>query len=505
MIDAQFFFETGSVYYITNILLHLATGCALFRLLLLLNDNREAAFILTIFYLVNPLFVHTVAWVPSRGDLLIGLFGILTMILFIKLANTPKIKYGIWAILSFAAALFSKETAILILFLAPVWLIFNNRGKELRKPLTLFTLGGFILVSALFFLLRARVVTPSVAAGQFGLGSLVHNLGVIPELTAKFFLPLRLSPMPEFLWFNIMAGVLILILGGVLVFREGGDRKQGAWGLTWFLLFSIPGMMYTHQFGSAAYDYLEHRAYLPIAGIIIMLFSLFTGSEKISNHKLMIAFIPLLLFYAVFSFIYAGNYKDPLSFFDRAAETNPHSAVARYNRGCLKAEVGDYQGALADYNQAVSIKPDYSVAYLNKGVALYQLNDKPGALSAYRMAVKHDSLLFQAQFNLASTLFELGDADESLKSYDRALELYPAYAPAYSRRGFIYFRKQDYPAALNDFSSALKYDPNDAFALVNRGRVRYISKDTMGACEDWKMANTLGNEEATALLSKYCR
>ena len=42
-------------------------------------------------------------------------------------------------------------------------------------------------------------------------------------------------------------------------------------GALWFIILSIPGMMYRHELGSHAYDYLNHRSYLPLVGVLLLL------------------------------------------------------------------------------------------------------------------------------------------------------------------------------------------------------------------------------------------
>ncbi|MDB9432010.1 tetratricopeptide repeat protein [Microcystis aeruginosa] len=43
---------------------------------------------------------------------------------------------------------------------------------------------------------------------------------------------------------------------------------------------------------------------------------------------------------------------------------------------------------MADYNQATNIKPDYALAYYNRGLAKYNLGDYQGAIADYNQAAQ---------------------------------------------------------------------------------------------------------------------
>ncbi|TRU19375.1 MAG: tetratricopeptide repeat protein [Microcystis aeruginosa Ma_MB_S_20031200_S102] len=51
---------------------------------------------------------------------------------------------------------------------------------------------------------------------------------------------------------------------------------------------------------------------------------------------------------------------------------------------------------MADYNQAINIKPDYALAYYNRGNAKYDLGDKQGAIADYNQAAQ----LYSQQDNM---------------------------------------------------------------------------------------------------------
>jgi len=507
MIDAQFFFVRGSVFYFTNILIHAAACSALFYLLSMLGNNRKAAFILTFLFLASPLFVHAIAWAPSRGDLLIGLTGILSMIFFIKMTTTRQYKYSLFTFIAFTAAMFSKETAILIPFVIILYCLYIPKKQNLPLPLILITLGGFLLTILLYFFLRSHVVKFSSPAAEFGLIPFIHNLRTFPEYMAKFLIPVYLSPMSGFTVTNTVLGLFLFAILIVIAFRfSSRPYTKVLFGISWFLVFSIPGVMYSHTIGSAAYDYLEHRSYLPMAGIILVFFFIYNDisegklKDQLAHYTMLFAVI-----LGIYSFFYTKNYENPMIFYNHTIVSNPASAMALNNRGLIKAEIKDPQGAIADYDKALAIKHDFAKAWVNKGITLMELNDNAGAILQFDTAIKYEPDLFQAHFNKAIAKSNLGFYDEAIREYTISIKLYPSFVPGYMARGLTYFRLNDYSAAENDYSTAIKLDDKNASAYLNRGKSRFNGTEKKGACADWQKASDLGDSEARDLLFKVCK
>ena len=312
--------------------------------------------------------------------------------------------------------------------------------------------------------------------------------------------------MPGFTLFSTAMGMILLACLAWAWWHFSRKSAAALFGFAWFLVFALPGVMYSHTLGSAAYDYLEHRAYLPMAGIMVLLLFIYNDipggkiKNRVANSALFFAF-----FLGIWSFIYAGNYENPMTFYNQAVASNPASALALDNRGLIRADTKDFRGALEDYDKALSVKHDYAQAYVNKGIALSALNDKQGALVQYDAAIKIKPDLFQAHFNKANTKTGLGLLDEALAEYTLALGISPGYAPGYMARSSVYFNLKNYPAAEQDLTRVLQLDQRNAAAWLNRGKIRYYENNRKGSCDDWTMAASLGEPNAPKLLESYCR
>ena len=507
ILDTQFAGKGEWIYVFTNILLHIFVCYLLFSLLILLGARRIYALAFTLLFLANPLFVQTVAWIPSRGDLLLALFGLLTFYFYIRMEATGKEYFGLLSIAAFLPAMFSKETAVAIPLSIAGYYLLVSRSKGVPLKLNLIVFGGYLLITGCYLYARSLVVLAATPEGQLGLGSLAWNIRSVPELLAKFFIPAGLSPMPGYSIWITLSG---LLLAGILIyFAFRGGASQGAktiFGLLWFVLLMAPALVYRHEMGSSAYDYLEHRAYLPSVGLVIgILFMIPYIFGEGRDFRILFSLILVFLIFSGMTLMHSRDYADPIKFYDAAVKGNPQSAVALNNRGTVWFNLRDYQRAMADFESAVSIKPDYAQAVSNKAIIYLAMNDNIHAISLFDTAIRMNPSYFEAHYFKGMALDNLERYPEALTEYDKASALYPGYAPVYKARGTVYWHLQNFDKALTDFSKAISINGNDTVAFLDRGRIRFMVHDTTGACADWKSAALLGSADARLLLNTFCK
>jgi hypothetical protein len=162
-----------AAYYVFNILLHAANCLLLYSLVREVTADVRLSIVTALLFAVFQAPQEAVMWLAAMNETLLGLFVFLTLLLWFRG------RYG-WASVSFLAALFSKESALIVLLLVPLADALRRREFSWRHyvllwiPATLFG-AVFVLTLAGNFQLGNRTYTPGLHAGVVLVKSL-HRL-----------------------------------------------------------------------------------------------------------------------------------------------------------------------------------------------------------------------------------------------------------------------------------------------------------------------------------------
>jgi len=526
MIDAQYGKDIAFTTHLTNLILHVLCCICVFHLLLLYKLEDKTALLGALIYAVHYLFLHTVIWIPARGDLLLALFSFLSMITFIKLTQTDNWYYCVLHIVCFGIALFSKETAIFLPLIFFVYLLLFYKDR-LFKSKNFIVLACYIIIFLIFSYLRGLSI--SKTEQSLGLLSLLLNLRTIPETIAKLVVPVNFSTMPFFHFWATLIGTLI-ILGGTLFFilKKGSFNKLVLFSLSWFTFFLLPGMIYRPEFASYTYEYLDHRAYLPSFGILMIGLGIFQNAKL--NKKIFWLVSGIFLAYLIaLNYYFHRCYENPLVFSELAIKTNPKSSLAHFIHGYEIYKLKDIDGALNDYNIAIKNYPKFFDARFNRAVILNEKKQYEAALEDLNnlLSVKPD--FGPRAYNLRAVVkATLNDGEGAFKDFEMALKLDPndpltkknfetfkssivkvpenvQHAAQLNNLGVEEAKKGNLKQALIYFERSVSKDPGNYQAIVNIGNCKDALGDRKGACLEWKKAAAKGSKSAAEILKKYCK
>jgi tetratricopeptide (TPR) repeat protein len=539
MMDAQISGKQPFSYHAANLALHILCCLILYNLLLRLSFGPARSFFAALFFAVHPLFVPAICWIPARGDLLLCLFGLLSFNQFIAFVRTGGRISLIAHLGAFAGALFSKENAIILpaVFVVYGWLV--RREYALSRIRTFVLLIAWVAVSVPFLVLRKIAIGSLPPGDQFGLSVLIANLPTIPELLTAFAAPFDLKVLPGFQSLTTAIGVFLLAALLVWTFTRRKDRKWDliASGGMLFLLLSIPVMMFANTLGRDAYDFLYHRSYFPMAGLLVMLLTLVPPLKRNSLRIPLAAIVIAAI--SVRAIFFSSAYASPIAFYNAAIAGNPRSALAYNNRAMLLHQRKDSSGALRDCNRALQLKPDYPdalnnratiltamgqykdaladidrfisrasvptfAAYTSRGNCKYALQDYAGALEDYGRAIALDSSKAKGYLNRANAEVAMQNLPAALSDYRKALATDPFYAEACNGAAVVFAQQSAFDSAYTLFDKALRLKPVYPDAYVNMGIARFNQSDTAGACAAWRKALQMGSSQAGGLL-KNCR
>jgi protein O-mannosyl-transferase len=504
------------MYHLTNVLLLGFIACLLFIFLREFSIPIKLSLIGALIYCIHPLFVPFVAWIPSRGDLLLSIFSLLSFLFLAERLRKKKIVYSFLHWLTFTIALFCKETAVFLPLPFIVFYFTYSSGKRFEKKYLLDI--ALYAVSGIFWLWLHFLATANfLNQNDVGFGAILSNLQTIPDSLANFILPFKITLVSNYSILKTLAGLGIIILIMILfVINKERTKKEKVFCLAWFIFLLLPTMLYKNEF----IDYLSHRLFLPLIGILLFVLFILPKkwvSESDSKKKIAVnvVYVCILALFSTFTFLYSRSYSDTMSFYNSSISQNPDNASLYNNRGNAKNNIKDFQGAIEDFTKAIELKPNYvfaynnrgnayktigdpdkaikdfnkaielspntAEAYYNRGNSYYKNGDFEMAIENFNKAIELNPNLVETYFNLGNVYYKKGDLETSIKNYSKAIELKPYFAEAYNNRGYAYGNMGDLDKALKDFDKTIGLDPNFApayFALGNVHKAKGMLKES---------------------------
>jgi len=333
MADAAFSGADPAAWHAANLIIHFAALCSLFQLLLLLGFGRLRSTGAALLFGVQPVFAQAAAWIPGCGDLLLGFCGFVALAALIRYRRTGLIRHFLLHAAALAGALLSKENGIALPVLFAVYILLTERKQAFSKSiLPLAAVWG--AEGAGYLMMHGAAIAGLPAEGTFGLRVLAGNLKTLPEVVSGLVMPFDLPVMPSFTAARTAAGTIFLVALMLVLAKRGRlGKSMVLFGSLWFLVLSIPGMMYRQELGGAAFTYLYHRSYLPLAGLWIVLLEAapVIGSLRIRRYAMAALAIAAVTLIALTRY-QASFFSNPAAFYNQAIKTNPHSAFALNNR-----------------------------------------------------------------------------------------------------------------------------------------------------------------------------
>jgi len=120
-----------------------------------------------------------------------------------------------------------------------------------------------------------------------------------------------------------------------------------------------------------------------------------------------------------------GDLEEAIEVYTGVIKTDPHHALAYYNRGIVYEELGDTSLAFEDYTKAVEINPDYAEAYNNRGCLLVDDREYEQAIKDFTHAIKVKTDYASAYFNRGIALIGLREYRKAIQDLKKAMELDP--------------------------------------------------------------------------------
>ncbi len=447
ILEYQLAGEGFKLYHFTNLLLHCINILLLFTFLRKLNFSKAVAFVLTLIFAVHPVLTMAVAWIPGRNDLLLSVFTLSFFLLAIRYTEKKDVTSYILQLIFLFLALFTKETAVFIPF-AAVLLFFCLKQETLLQK-KYYRLGGGWLTALLLWYYKKTSVLPDNSEGVINAGLLQtfpHRVPGLVQYIGKIFLPFNLSAFPLIESTTFIYGfIAIVFLAIIILLNKNRDNKMILLGASWFILFILPFFFVPKNINDQLF---EHRLYIPIIGIFILLNQSIIFSKIFSTGKMLIIGFIVAAGLSFLTFNYISRFDNELVYWSHAVEDSPQSAYANKMYGIKLTENKKQEEAIPFIRAAYRL--DSTERYTNLFLArlIYIPNDSlVKAEIALRNEARINPSFSDTYFELAHVCFMRSDFECAKQSLIKYLEFRPADESSNNNLLKLYYDLKEYPEA----------------------------------------------------------
>ena len=468
-------------YHLFNLLLHAAVTLLLYlvlrRLLETMPHSVTLAFVAALLFAVHPIHTEAVASIVGRSELLAAAFLLAAWLFHLRDQPLP-------ALLCFALALFSKESAIAFL---PLVLAADYLTAKL-KPW-----GRYVVIAAIAALYI--MVLWTAEGGRFGEASvhfvdnplaklptpwrILNALRIAWKYLALQIYPATLSSdysynaLPTYIHWRYVLHAAVASLAVVALWIWAMSKRRSGWALAGAIYFA--GFLVTANVLLPTGTIMGERlAYLPSAGFCLLLalvwVRLVDYRQALSWALLATAVVAL----GTRTIVRNRDWKTNLTLFSATVRDAPGSARAHSNMGGQYMDQGRLDLAAAEFQTALRIFPDFPDALEFYGI----VQSRQGHDQEARQLLEHafsltqkDNLTYDYRaVNLAAHLIKMGHQDqEALRILDDAAAEAPNNPRIWSNRAVVHLRQGEIPQAKADAETALRLDPlnNQAKNVLN--------------------------------------
>ncbi len=403
-----------------NIFYHMVACILLMLLLLELNLDRIPSLLMTLIFAVHPLLNQAVAWIPGRNDSLLTIFILLSLLFLLKYRKTKKTSQFSLHIFFFVLALFTKENAVM--FIPLVFILLRFIYKEPASGGNYKKLGiAYLLCILPWIFIRQHALANNINNNTISdsLHVFISNLPYFIQYAGKTLLPFNLSVMSAPADTNYLLGLVTIgLFVGYFVISKEKNISTVLFGVLWFLFFLAPSFL-------SGFSGLEHRAYLPLIGIILSVSQLgwiqHAGITPMRSKGFagFIILCAVFIMYLSISIERLPIFRNKFAFDKSAMETSQSTLPCLYLAKHYE-EAGD-SNKMAGYNDIAA--KNYNLA-----------------IEANKEALRRDSMLETIHSNIAGEYIRMNDFQNAEKELTIELSKHPKNAIGVFDMGLVLFQ-----------------------------------------------------------------
>ena len=460
-------------HHLINVLFF-SLACVLLFLVLLkyTKINIYILFITVLLFAAHPIHTEVVANIKSRDEISSMVFILLSLLCISKYLSGNKLLPAILSLVCFFLALLSKESAIVYVALAPLFIYFFTETSI--KSILKIT-GSLAIVAVMYIVLHIKIlgsigikIIPVIDNSLLAAPNFIQQKATAIYILGKYLLLLIFPhPLSCDYSFNTIPtvtpgniGFIIALAVHIFLLYYAIKKFKEKNILSFCILFYFISIaMASNIFMLIGTHLAERLLFFPSIAFCLALVYLLCKLFKIDVSNLKAAFITsknsvlivivafLFIAYSAKTFSRNKDWKSDTTLFGKDIKTVPNSAHMLF----YYANNMTYQDSLdAVIPEVREVRLTKALESINKALAIYDLFP-----DAHNVAGR----IYYAQKNY----------DAAYKSYSRASMMSPGKGIYHNNVGTSLFALGKYPEAKVEFEKAFELDKYYAEAVFNTG------------------------------------
>jgi len=443
-------------YHAVSLVLHLVAVLLVYALARRIFGVGAAAGVAALLFAVHPIHVESVAWPSASVDLLLAPSFLGALLLHSRHLERDGFPAGLrcWilALLLFAVALLTKETALLLPLIVLMLELQHATSGRRAKRLAL-ALLPYGIVGLAYMALRLRVLG-IIARAQENTGTWVETILTLPSVLVRY-------TSMALLWFPLGPGHPVRFVGSVLdprflvpllvlallaaaaAWLIRLDQRRCGLGLALFLVPLLPPLYLRGLYSETLVQ--DRYLYLPSVGAALILAWLLrpaaAGGVLPLSRPLAAGLALGLTGLATLAILHQlPIWRDEVALFSRAAQQAPDSGLYQHRLGLALQRAGNLPAALTHLERVVQLPGADWVDYANLAQLYLNLGRYPESAAAYQRSldlaeqhpkVRSDPRRARLALYQGEAYERLGADAQAIQSYARALVIDPALVAAF--------------------------------------------------------------------------
>jgi lipoprotein NlpI len=197
-------------------------------------------------------------------------------------------------------------------------------------------------------------------------------------------------------------------------------------GLGWFFAFLLPSFIRPNS--ALVADFIEHRLYMPIIGLFIILLETdLVKKIDLKKKSVLIVVGSFVLAFSIMTIVYSRNFANRLVFWENAAQNSPHYPLAHRNLGAMYYLDGNINDAEKEFKTALELNPNEEMAHNNLGLVYANQNKLAEAEEEYKKELENNPYYDNAYYNLGLLYWGQKRYEEAKDSWRKTLEINPNF------------------------------------------------------------------------------